>query len=110
MQWTIAAHACAVGASGWTVAADVQAAVVANDGMAMPDCDDAGMKAAVDGKICASHCQADSQVDVDSITPVPPIAPQPALTISVAVPSVLCRSIAASRAVCALLSILSAAL
>lgn len=86
MQWTIAAHACAVGASGWAVAAAVQAAVVSNDSTAIPDCSDVGMKAAANGKICAAHCQADSQVDVDSITPVPPIAPQPALSISVAAP------------------------
>ena len=65
------------------------------DGAAMPDCADAGMKAAADGKICASHCQADSQVDVDGITPVPPIAPQPALSISIAAP-VLPHSAAAS--------------
>ena len=86
MQWTIAAHACAVGVSGWAAAAAFPATVVASDGAVMPDCADAGMKAAADGKICASHCQADSQVDVDGITAVPPIAPQPALTISVAGP------------------------
>jgi hypothetical protein len=86
MQWTIAAHACTVVTSGWAVPAAVQGAVVANDGMAMPDCDDAGMKAAANGKICAAHCQADSQVDVDGITLVPAIAPQPALSISVAAP------------------------
>jgi hypothetical protein len=86
MQWTIAVHACAVGASGSAVAAAVQAAAVANDGVAMPDCADAGIKAAADGRICATHCQADSQVDVDGITLVPPIALQPALSISVAAP------------------------
>lgn len=88
MQWTIAVHACALGASGGAVAADVQAAAVANGGPAMPDCADAGMKAAANGKICAAHCQSDSQIDVDGITPVPPIAPQPALSISVATPVV----------------------
>jgi hypothetical protein len=88
MQWTIAVHACAVGASGLAVAADVQAAAIADGGATMPDCANAGMKPAADGKICAAHCQADSQVDVDGITPVPPIAPQPALSISVATPVV----------------------
>ena len=86
MQWTIAAHACAVGASGWAVPAAVQAAIVADDGTVMQDCGDAGMKGAANGKICVAHCQADSQVDVDGITFVPPIAPQSALSISVAAP------------------------
>jgi hypothetical protein len=89
LQGTIAVHACIIDASERGAASADQAAAVANDSAAMPDCSNAAGKAAADVKICAAHCTAGAQVDTGSLAAIPPLAPQSALTVSVALPALL---------------------
>jgi hypothetical protein len=85
MQWTITVHACTIGISAWSASTTNRAAFVSSESAAMSDCDKAGTKPAPpNGRICAAHCQADAQVDSGTITPVPLLGPQLALSISVA--------------------------
>jgi hypothetical protein len=84
MQWTIAVHACTIGVPA--IGTTDRAAFVSNDSATMPDCDEAGVKPAPGGKICAVHCQSDGQVDLGAVNPDPPLAPPVALSVSAVVP------------------------
>jgi hypothetical protein len=87
MQWTIAVHACTIDISAWSASTINRAAIVSSESAAMSDCDQAGTKPApANGRICVAHCQADAQVDSGTMTPVPPLGPQLALSVSVAAP------------------------
>jgi hypothetical protein len=86
MQWTIAVHACTIGISAWS-ASTTKRAALSIESAAMSDCDKAGTKPVPSsGRICAAHCQADAQVDSGTITPIPLLGPQLALSVSVVAP------------------------
>jgi hypothetical protein len=96
LQGTVAVHACTVDASGPGAAAADQVAVATDDSAAMPDCSKAAGNGAPDVKICAAHCHAGFQVDAGSVATMPPLAPQSALTVSIALPALLKPAVAGS--------------
>jgi hypothetical protein len=79
-QLITVAHACTlVVPASQAIATFVQPA----DDTMPSDCAAMAKRAAVNAKVCESHCAFGQQIDVQPDTPVAAIAPQPALTVRV---------------------------